>query len=101
MTFSIVSTVIGGGSSQGIFSSVNQFQLLLIFPLFKFYLPLTIISFYQSLDWTLLSFDFIKFQEIEPFDKIYGEFESVQEDEYLNIIGIQQSSSLLNIFSVV
>ena len=99
IALSSVSLILAGGSSQGLFSAVNMFQLLLLFPLFRFFIPKVLIKFYESLDWTVLSFSFISLSEVPVLSEAWKSFEDEQEDVYLNIIGIEQKSSLLSIFS--
>ena len=99
VALSSVSLILAGGSSQGLFSAINMFQLLLLFPLFRFFIPKVIVKFYESLDWTMLSFSFISLNEVPVLSEVWESFEEEQEDVYLNIIGIEQKSSLLSIFS--
>ena len=99
VALSSASLILAGGSSQGLFGAVNQLQLMLLFPLFRLFVPTIIVKFYESLDWTLFSFNFISLGQIPVVNEIWESFEEEQEDMYLNIIGIEQTSSLLNIFS--
>ena len=67
---SSASLILVGGSSQGLFSAVNMFQILLLFPLFRLFLPTIIMKFYESLDWTLFSFNFISFGQIPVINEV-------------------------------
>jgi cysteine-rich repeat protein len=89
--------VLSVGSSQSLFSSANQLQLMLLLPLFRVYMPKPIVDFYKELSWTLLSFDFLKV-DIWPGVQIVSKtFSKEQSDPYLNLIGISDFSSMMNV----
>jgi hypothetical protein len=89
--------VLSAGSSQSLFSATNQLQLMLLLPLFRVYMPKPIFDFYKELSWTLMSFDFLKV-DIWPGIKIVSKsFSKEQSDPYLNLIGISDCSSIMNI----
>lgn len=93
-----ISVLMSAGSSQSIFSAMNLIQLMLLFPLLRFYLPELVIEFYKGLEWTMMSFDFISVQNVPYISKIWNYFENKQKDEYLGFVGIEHQSSLLNLF---
>ena len=90
---------IGSGSSSGIFSGINQMQLLLLIPLFRIYLPIEILQFYCQLNWTLFSFSFMNLDSIPSFNFISSYFGGEQTDDNLYTIGVVDKSILVNMLS--
>jgi cysteine-rich repeat protein len=85
------------GSSQSLFSGTNQLQLMLLLPLFRLYMPKPIVDFYRELSWTLMSFDFLKVDFWPGVQFVSKSFSKEQSDPYLNLIGISNYSSIMNV----
>lgn len=99
-----VNLLLNSGSSQSIFSIINQFQLLLLFPLLQVFLSNRVIKFYKDLNWTLGSFDLInseRFESLPYFSDIKDHLSEEQENPYLLIIGISDKSSFINLTSIL
>lgn len=58
-------------------------------------------EFYASLDWALLSLDFINTEQIPFLSSVSKNFEESEVDEYISIIGIDHGSSILNSLSLL
>jgi hypothetical protein len=89
--------VLSAGSSQSLFSSANQLQLMLLLPLFRLYMPKPIVDFYRELSWTLMSFNFLKVNFWPGVQFVSKSFSKEQSDPYLNLIGISDYSSIMNV----
>ncbi|CAI2386932.1 unnamed protein product [Moneuplotes crassus] len=92
--------LVSAGSSQSVFSAVNQFQLLLLFPLLRLHLPELVVNFYGDLNWSMGSVEFISLDDIPYANELWSPLSAEQTDEILNIVGIQNKSTFINILSV-
>jgi hypothetical protein len=93
--------LISAGSSQSLFSAANQLQLLLLLPLFRLYMPKPIVGFYRELSWTLFSLDFLKIDIWPGIELVSNTFSKNQSDPYLNLIGIKDYSSIMNVMPLL
>jgi hypothetical protein len=92
-----LSLIMSTSSSQSIFSTANQIQLLLLLPLLKVYMPKSVIDFYRELSWALFSLNFLKIDLWPRVNQISNSFSKEQTDPYLKLIGIGDYSSVMNI----
>lgn len=89
----LAGTVFMASSSHSFWSLLNQFQLLLMLPLLRTYLPLEFVFFIREFKIALLSFSFLKFEglghEIE-------ELGYPQESRVYKEGGIENGSHIIN-----
>ena len=100
MVANIVSMLVSLGSIQSLFSSANQLQLLMMLPLFRIYMPKAVIGFYFKIGWAMFGLDFLKFDIWPGYNTVSSTFSTTQSDQYLYLIGIEDSSSLMNSLSM-
>jgi hypothetical protein len=98
---SIISAALTTSSPQAAFSMINQFQMLLLLPLIGAYIPLEIIHFIVGMDFALFSFDFIPFTEAPGISHLASFLNVGQRNEYLETIGLESESSLMNNMSIL
>ena len=79
---------------------INQLQLLIMLPILTNYFPSQLIQFILEMDFALLSFDFIPISDILFLNIIADELYVPQSDEFLNEIGLESNSSLVNYLSL-
>ncbi|CAI2377665.1 unnamed protein product [Moneuplotes crassus] len=97
----LISSLFFTGSSQSMFSPINLLQLMFLFPLLRVYLPVTVLQFYEELEWSSFSFGFLTLQD-RPFLKdALTQFSESETDDILNLVGISYKSSLLNLLSPI
>lgn len=92
-----LSSALSASSSQGAWSSINQYQLYLLIPLIGAYIHSDLITFLEGFNFAFFSFDFIPWQQIWGI-KDFLEF--FPEDEYegtLQSSGLQYVSTFRNI----
>jgi len=86
-------------SAQSFFSTVNFLQLLLLLPLFKFFIPQEIVNYYSGIKWVNFSFGFLNLEQILKLDKVLPNKGNEQTDEYLLLIGIESKNTIVNLTS--
>ncbi|CAI2380932.1 unnamed protein product [Moneuplotes crassus] len=101
IVFSTVSSILSLSSINSIFCTINSLQLAILLPLVPDYFSPKVRDFLSGTDFTMLSFDFIKFKDI-PFVETISKWVSYpQSDEYLNSIGMRSGSSVVNYLSLM
>jgi len=93
---SVMSSILNGGSINGIFSVFNQFQLFILLPLIPEHFPEKLINYILGLDFAMFSFDFIPHEDIPFFETLTSWIEFPQSDGYLNEIGMNSGSAFIN-----
>ena len=82
-------------SSNGLFSLINQYQLLILLPMMTFIDP-EVIDIIIGVDFSMLSFDFLPIKNVPLIKEIPIQISRLQPEEYLNSIGLQSISCLVN-----
>lgn len=101
ISISIATCFVSMTSMNGIFSVVNQFQLFMLLPIIPEFFPDALLVFITGVDFTLISFDFIRLNDA-PFVQDLKKWVSFpQKDAYMNKIGLISGSSLLNYLSLM
>jgi hypothetical protein len=93
-------TSITSSSSQGIWSSSNQCQMLMLLPLVGAHLPDDVLFFLQELDFTLFSFSFIPSIKLDGSYTLPQMLEMDQKIEYLEDIGLESRLTIVNSFKL-
>ena len=75
---------------------VNQFQLILLLPLVGTYMPNSILLFIEGMNTALLSMNFLSVQNIPFVNSFIKGFTAERTDKFLNKIGIQYESTIIN-----
>lgn len=86
-----------GFSSQKIFGMINQFQLFLLLPMLPSYFPPRLVRMILGVDLALISFDFLEMNSASFIDKVHDLVKLEQNDEYLQEIGVESGSAIVNI----
>ncbi|CAI2364935.1 unnamed protein product [Moneuplotes crassus] len=98
---SVVSSIISMSPLNGFFNMIITLQLLLLLPLIPEYFPKNIMNLLTGVSFSMFTFDFIKFKDI-PFIVGLTKWVSYpQSDEYLNDIGLNSDSSVINYLSIM
>lgn len=79
----------GGGSSQGMWSMINQFQFYLLLPLLGAYIPEEFLDFLQGYSFVLFNFNFIKIPSLPVYKDLTEYFDCGNYNSYLKSIGIE------------
>jgi hypothetical protein len=89
---------VSAGSYQGVWSMINQYQMLLLLPVLGTYLPRDVVSFLQGLDYSLFGANFPPFSSIYDSLSLQDNFDWEQPSEYLEAIGIESQCVVVNQF---
>jgi hypothetical protein len=87
---------ITSSSSQGMWSSANQYQMLMLLPLTGAYVPEEVLFFLEGFNFAMLSFDFIPSLPIEGVHNTEELMSWDEESEYLSAIGVQTKWIIVN-----
>ena len=87
-------------SSGSLWIMVNQYQALLLIPLLNVYIPKNIRDFIVGNDVTMFSFSFLRIKDINFVTDLNQNLGGDQDDEYLNEIGIESNSVIINHISL-
>lgn len=94
-------SLINSSASQGTFSMFNSVQLLLLLPLIGAYLPEKVISYITSMNFSLLNFNFLRWNETPEIESETSKMDIYQKDEYLKDIGLESGNALINIMTLM
>ena len=88
-------------SPQGLWITMNQFQLILLLLLTKSNIPKSIVDYLSGLKATTWSFNFIPFKDIPGLNALLNYLDFQLPDKELESFGIFSGSTLPNNFSLV
>ena len=94
-------SVLSMSSPQAVWIMGNQFQLLMLLPLTEVFVPKDIEDYFTGMSFLSFDLSFIPFSATPLINSVFSYFEFEQEDEYLQEIGMQYGSSILNQFSMI
>jgi hypothetical protein len=100
MAVSVVSSVAGMSSSQGLWSMINQFQMYLLVPIIGADIADDVLEFLEGMEFALFSFSFIPFEKILFLEAPIENFEFPQDNNYLDSIGLESVSTIANQFQL-
>jgi hypothetical protein len=95
------SALIGASSSQGAWSSVNQFQLYLYIPLIGAFIHEDLLVFLEGFSFALFNFAFIPLIKIPGLSSIINLLPSDLHEGYVENIGMKYKSTVKNIASLL
>ena len=88
-------------SPQGLWITMNQFQLILLLLLTKSNIPNSIVSYLSGLKATTCSFNFIPFKNIPGLNKLVDILDFSLPNKNLDYFGIFSGSTFANNFSLI
>ena len=96
-----ISAILSTSSSQGAWSSINQFQLYLLVPLIGATIHENVLMFLEGFRFSALSFSFINFDWIPGFGTFISIFPDTENSQSFESIGAQYTSTFRNILGVL
>lgn len=93
-------SVLSGTSPQGMWSSVNQFQLYMLVPLVGTFVHKNVLDFLAGFEFSSLSFKFINLPNLPGFRIIFKPFEITEYNEELNSAGLEYKSTIMNLVNL-
>ena len=95
-----LSALTGSSSTSLIWSLVNLYQMMMLLPLIGAYIHVYVVDFIKGVQFSILSFSFFDDQQQAMISKL-SYFECKQDNQYLNDIGFQSCSIIINISSSI
>ena len=89
---------LNASSTQSMFSLLNAIQLFLLLPCIGTYLPFEIVKYMISLDFSLISMEFMPKIDLELIVKM---IDYEQTDPYLKLIDFDSSSAIINLTDTI
>ena len=86
---------------QGIWITMNQFQLILLLLLTNSNIPKAIINYLTGMKATTCSLNFIPFKDLPGFSYLVGWFDYSINNQSLNYFGVFSGSTFVNIFALI
>ena len=83
-------------SPVGIWSIINQFQMLMLLILTGAFIPETVRQYLSGMDFVSLNFDFIPFIEVPLISDLYLWMKFDQTNDNLEDIGLDDGSTVVN-----
>mmetsp|Transcript_8946 Transcript_8946/g.8499 ORF Transcript_8946/g.8499 Transcript_8946/m.8499 type:complete len:122 (+) Transcript_8946:120-485(+) len=101
ITLASASSILSLSSINSIFSIMNSLQLAILLPLVPDYFSPKVLEFLSGMGFTMLSFDFIKLNDIPLVERLTDWVSYPQSDGYLNSLGMRSGSSVVNYLSLM
>ena len=101
MAMAALISVVKMASPIGMWSIVNQFQMLLLLLLTRAFIPDKIREYLLGMDFTLMNFNFIPLNEVPMISIPYDWIEYEQYDTNLQDIGVENGSTAANNLSFI
>jgi hypothetical protein len=95
------SAILSSSSSQGAWSSVNQFQLYLLIPLVGAYIHKDVLAFLEGFNFSMISFSFLSLDSIPIIKNILSLFPGAPNSPYMQSIGLEYESTIRNIMGTM
>lgn len=80
---------------------INQLQLMMLLPLTGAFIPEEIIDYLAGMDFFLIDFSFIPVKKLPFFTAVVSKFDTEQSNGYLDSIGLNSGSTLVNNLSLL
>ena len=96
-----MAAIASSSSSNGMFVSINQFQLYMLIPLTGAYIHKNILDYIQGFEFAVLNLKFINFKQVLMFKYPAEYYDFETDDEYLSSIGIEYQSTIRNMMSMM
>lgn len=101
MAMAALISVVKMASPIGMWSILNQFQMLLLLLLTRAFIPDKIREYLLGMDFTLMNFNFIPLNEVPMISIPYNWIEYEQYDTNLQDIGVENGSTAANNLSFI
>lgn len=88
-------------SPQAAFSVINQYQLLLLLPLLRTYIPDQILLFIEGFDFMMFGTILPYLIKIESIDEWTNKFTEKIDDAYVSNIGVKYKSAIINCLHLI
>jgi hypothetical protein len=92
-----VSSILSSSSSQGAWSSINQFQLYLLLPLVGAHIHADVLAFLEGFNFSMISFSFIDLASMPGVSSVLALLPEASNSAYMQSIGLEYESTLRNI----
>jgi hypothetical protein len=92
-----VSSIFSSSSSQGAWSSINQFQLYLLLPLVGAHIHADVLAFLEGFNFSMISFSFIDLASMPGISSVLALLPESSNSAYMQSIGLEYESTLRNI----
>ena len=100
ITASVLVSLLTTSSPHTIWLMMNQYQLLILLPLTKAYIPIDVIKYILGMEFTLFNLNFMNFDGAFRYDNLLHDFSDKQTDWYKTQIGIKYQSAIVNHISL-
>ena len=100
-TLSAGTSLMTMSSPVGIFSMMNQFQMLLLIVISGVYLSDGVKATITGMGFSMLNFDFLKLEKIDIFGAFINFFSFDQTNEGLSEIGVTSGNAFINVFKLL
>jgi len=92
--------LLSASSAQSMFSLFNAIQLFLLLPLIGTFMPWKVIDYLTSLNFTLVSMDFIPLGKGGKMQSIMEMVDYEQTNSYLELLDLESSSAFINLLKM-
>ena len=96
IAIAFVNSIANMASPVGIWSIINQFQMLMLLILTGAFIPTTVKEYLSGMDFVFLNFDFIPFIDVPLISDLYTWMKFGQKNENLKNIGVDSGSTAVN-----
>ena len=96
-----ISAILSTSSSQGAWSSINQFQLYLLVPLIGATIHENVLMFLEGFEFSAFSLSFINFDWIPGFGTFISVFPDTENNQYFESLGAQYTSTFRNMLGTL
>ena len=96
IVIAILISIINKLSPIGMWSLINQFQLLMLLLLTGTYMPKTVRQYLSNMDIVLFNLDFIPISRLPLISNLYDYMSFEQDNENMTDFGIDYGSTLVN-----
>ena len=100
-TASTVSAAISSSSSQGAWSTINQYQLFLLLPIIGADIHEDILMFIESFSFSSFSLNFLHLDTIPFIEDLLIYFPAGSSKEYFHSIGVENLSAFKNSLGLI
>ena len=97
----VVKSIIDLSSPQSCFSLINHLQLVILLPMIKIYYPTSVLFYIEGMDISMMGFDFLGISSTRIHETWVDRMTSQQDDEYLQSIGLNKTSSFVNALNIL
>lgn len=101
VSVNLATSFMNNSGSPSVFSLVNVVQLLMLLPLIGVYLPVNVLSYIVSMNFSMFNFDYVSIMKWDFIKTNTEEINPEQENDYLGEIGLESENSAVNITTLL